>query len=214
MHTAGHGGTATLNIQSSPRTRNIAVARNCRHRGAQSDPLSSEMQRLPPTLASAIAPGATPARHPQNAPRCGDSATARLPRLRRRLAPVGPLKGPPFWTRPVISNRKRPNEVSFSTQVLAVSYLDSDCGHTDWFKTGSVIFRLTEGGEEGLDLFDSWSSRSTGKYKGRRSIERQWGYYANYKGHHQGIATLRRLLQERGESLDAICRQARLQEGV
>jgi hypothetical protein len=114
----------------------------------------------------------------------------------------------------MIKERRRPAEVPFDAVRLAVSYLDPDCDYMDWFQAGSVIFRLTGGGEDGLDLFDIWSSRSRGKYKGRRSIERQWGYYAKHKGNHYGVATLRRLLNARGFSFEKICREAQLQEGT
>jgi hypothetical protein len=90
-----------------------------------------------------------------------------------------------------------------------VSHLSPCCSYTEWFQAGSVIYTLTEGSDEGFDLFDAWSSRGGSQYKGSRAVARQWDSYAKYRGDKRhGIPTLRRLLADNGESFDALLRKA------
>lgn len=47
-------------------------------------------------------------------------------------------------------------------------------GHDDWLNIMFAIHHESEGSEEGLDLFDTWSSAGGEKYKGRGHVETRW----------------------------------------
>lgn len=55
-----------------------------------------------------------------------------------------------------------------------LEYIDPDCGYEDWLEVGMAIHCETGGSDEGLDLWDAWSSGSVSKYPGRDALEEKW----------------------------------------
>ncbi|MEP1472167.1 MAG: PriCT-2 domain-containing protein [Halieaceae bacterium] len=56
-----------------------------------------------------------------------------------------------------------------------LSHIDPDLGYRDWIQIGMALHHATGGTQDGLGLFDHWSSGGS-KYKGREDIERTWNY--------------------------------------
>jgi hypothetical protein len=95
-----------------------------------------------------------------------------------------------------------PTKKFLALLTLALSHLDPDCCHADWFRIGAALHSSTQGCEDGLEIFDDWSSRGR-KYPGRRRIEYQWQCYDRGPGT-IGIGTIRHYLKEEGVSWTAL----------
>ena len=54
-----------------------------------------------------------------------------------------------------------------------VEKLDPDMGYDDWVHVGMALYNETGGSDEGLALFDSWSSQGS-KYNGNRELQTKW----------------------------------------
>ena len=54
-----------------------------------------------------------------------------------------------------------------------VEKLDPDMGYDDWVHVGMALYNETGGGDEGLAVFDSWSSQGS-KYNGNRELQTKW----------------------------------------
>jgi hypothetical protein len=89
-------------------------------------------------------------------------------------------------------------EVDISVKEIAdmLQHIDPDCEEPTWRTIGGAIHYLTGGSQDGLTLFDYWSSQGE-KYTGWESCYDKWKRY----GHTQnpaGIGTLRHLAREGG----------------
>lgn len=94
------------------------------------------------------------------------------------------------------SNRRMPPTLAIAA--AAVSVLDASCDYLMWFKVAAAIHTITEGSEEGLDVFDAWSAQSY-KYPSRRRIEYMWQSIGRYQGERRmGMGTLARIVKEEG----------------
>jgi hypothetical protein len=93
---------------------------------------------------------------------------------RARLAPVYPIKG-------------------FVRLRTLVFLFDPDCGYGDWFQVGVAICTESRGSDEGLALFDEWSSRGGKTYKGSQAISAKW---ASFDPNHPNPVTIRSLMSK------------------
>jgi hypothetical protein len=102
---------------------------------------------------------------------------------------------------PRTSVARPPSKRLMATLTLAVSHLDPDCLVDEWFRIGAALHSVTGGHEDGLDLFDAWSSqaKTRKKYPGRRRIEYQWERYGRGPGSIK-LGTLKHYLREAGTS--------------
>ncbi len=78
------------------------------------------------------------------------------------------------------SDRYEPEETSNPKSVAMLAALleclDPDLGYDDWLRVGIVLHHETHDSDEGLTLFDNWSSRG-GKYKGFGETSKKWGSF-------------------------------------
>ena len=91
-------------------------------------------------------------------------------------------------------------EVSQNTrkcELLIAGVHPDDEGYGTWIKIGMAIYHETGGSEEGCLLWDRWSARG-GKYKGVSEIRAKWASFANYTGTPITIATIFKMLTDRG----------------
>lgn len=90
----------------------------------------------------------------------------------------------------------------------ALPYLDPSFGYPDWFRIGAAVHGATHGSQDGLALFDLWSSGSKSRYPGCPGIERQWKYYSNNRGRPITMGTLRWYVEREGIEWSTILRDA------
>jgi len=69
-----------------------------------------------------------------------------------------------------------PNPNSIEKLAALLECLDPDMGYDDWCRVGMALYNETHGSDEGLTLFDSWSSGGD-KYKGARETSKKWGSF-------------------------------------
>lgn len=84
-----------------------------------------------------------------------------------------------------------------------IRYIDADCGYENWLHTAMAIHYETAGSDEGLALFDSWSSTGK-KYRGPRETEAKWQSFRTDSERHFSIATLFWLAEQEGFSSEMI----------
>lgn len=82
-------------------------------------------------------------------------------------------------------------------ELLLAHVHPDDEGYGTWIQSGMAIYHETGGSEEGCLLWDRWSARG-GKYKGVSEIRAKWASFANYTGTPITIATICKLLADRG----------------
>lgn len=75
--------------------------------------------------------------------------------------------------------------------------LDPDCSYGEWTKIAMAIFHETAGSEEGLVLFDSWSSKGD-KYVGQKAIENKWKSFRSDVDNPITIGTLIKMVRDKG----------------
>jgi Bifunctional DNA primase/polymerase, N-terminal/Primase C terminal 2 (PriCT-2) len=81
--------------------------------------------------------------------------------------------------------------------------LDPDLGYDDWLRTGIVIFNETKGSDEGLRLWDDWSSHGE-KYKGVDETSKKWASFDLDHPNPLRLGTLIRMVKEAGHDAQAI----------
>lgn len=80
---------------------------------------------------------------------------------------------------------------------VLIRALDPDVGYESWIAVGMSLYHETGGSDEGLKLFDAWSSKGA-KYPGYLDIKSKWGSFASYAGSPNTIGTLIWKLKEKG----------------
>lgn len=99
------------------------------------------------------------------------SSLPELPEAFRKLW-LG-LIGPESSTT-VSKKRERAADSAELTRIARIlSKADPDVSYETWLQTGMALHHETSGSDDGLELFDQWSSRG-GKYNGREEIEAKW----------------------------------------
>ena len=81
--------------------------------------------------------------------------------------------------------------------------LDPDESYDDWTRMGMALHSATGSGDEGLELFDRWSSRGD-KYKGRGEIEYKWRSFGSVGGNSVTAASLIHMAREHGVDVGTI----------
>lgn len=77
-------------------------------------------------------------------------------------------------------------------------------GHDAWVRVGMAVHTETEGSDDGLDLFDQWSSAGA-TYPGRRSIEVTWRSFISDREDRCNRGTLINRVKAAGHDWMAIC---------
>ena len=54
-----------------------------------------------------------------------------------------------------------------------VNALDADIGHDDWLRVGMAVHHETDGGDDGFDIWDEWSSEGD-SYPGTEALRHRW----------------------------------------
>lgn len=85
-----------------------------------------------------------------------------------------------------------------------LSHIDPDCGYDEWYEIGMGVHSLTQGSDDGLQLFDAWSAGG-GKYAGFDEIARKWDTFVPGKG--IGWGTVCHHAQASGANMGAISRR-------
>ena len=93
---------------------------------------------------------------------------------------------------------------SHLTEML--QYIDPDCGYDVWIKVGMSIHAETNASDEGIDLWDEWSSGSlrmqgthaSAIYQGRNDLEPHWNSFKSNKEKKVGLGTIKHLAYEGG----------------
>ncbi|MBT1509479.1 PriCT-2 domain-containing protein [Bradyrhizobium sp. SRL28] len=56
--------------------------------------------------------------------------------------------------------------------------ISPDCSQDVWWRVGAAIYSAL--GDDGFDLFDTWSAQSETKYPGRDGCWYKWGFWRRY----------------------------------
>jgi hypothetical protein len=93
---------------------------------------------------------------------------------------------------PVVERQEStpPTEVqaSLSTLQSALQALDADMPHDGWARVLMALHNATDGSDDGLDLADMWSARSSSKYKGRAEVAKKWASFGRHAGRREVTA--------------------------
>jgi hypothetical protein len=92
---------------------------------------------------------------------------------------------------------------SFYKIVALLACIDPDCGYEDWLHIAMAVFNETQGIDEGLAIFDSWSSKGS-KYKGVKDIENKWRSFRLNEPRPVTIGTLIKMANDAGGNVAAI----------
>ena len=104
--------------------------------------------------------------------------------------------------RKVVSTPRSSIPVDLSNQKLKeldalAHHLNPTCGYQDWITPGMAIHHETDGSDEGLSIFDDWSSQGS-DYPGYAEIEYKWKSFNNHRGAPVTKATLCKMVTENG----------------
>jgi len=99
-----------------------------------------------------------------------------------KSAPSQPLKLKAY-------NQSNVKEISIPKIESLLCKIDPDCSYDDWLRVGMALFHETKGSDDGLALYDRWSS-SGSKYKGKPDIETKWKSFSLNEPQPVTIATL------------------------
>ena len=81
----------------------------------------------------------------------------------------------------VVVQRSKPLPATNPELVKLVAKYDPDVGYEDWYRIGAALHHETNGGEDGFDIWDSWSSGGE-KYKGPEDLRSHWNSFKSTKG--------------------------------
>ncbi|MFA7384466.1 MAG: PriCT-2 domain-containing protein [Desulfurivibrionaceae bacterium] len=87
--------------------------------------------------------------------------------------------------------------------VELLKFIDPDIGYDDWLRVGMALFHQTKSSEEGMTLFDRWSSAGD-KYKGIKEIEAKWRSFRPDIANPVTIRTLIMMARDAGADTSAI----------
>lgn len=92
--------------------------------------------------------------------------------------------------------------ILLKTETL-LKFIDPDCSYRDWLYAAMAVFHETKGSDEGLAMFDRWSSKGT-KYKGIKEIEAMWRSFRLDEPNPVTIGTLIKMARDAGADVSAI----------
>lgn len=98
-----------------------------------------------------------------------------------------------------------PKVVDTKPEVLEalLSDLDPDCGYEDWLHVGMALYHETQGSDEGLAIWNRWSSKGN-KYPGLKEMQAKWRSFSNNTGRPITLGTLIKMAKEAGADVAAI----------
>ena len=73
--------------------------------------------------------------------------------------------------------------------------LDPDIGYDEWYRIGMALYYETGGSEEGLNIYDAWSSKGT-KYSGTKEIRAKWSSFKSGSSKPITVGTIHKLLAD------------------
>ena len=106
-----------------------------------------------------------------------------------------------------------PNPKSIAMLAALLECLDPDMAYDDWCHVAMVLHHETHGSNEGLTLFDDWSSHGE-KYKGVNETSKKWASFDLDHAHPLRLGTLIYLVQQAGHDAQAILAEAEPQFSV
>lgn len=108
--------------------------------------------------------------------------------------------------KPRVVERAR-REVGATQAAEILSYIPPDCGHSDWMAVAFGLYDKFDGSDEGLYLWDHWSS-SADCYPGVEELEYKWNTLAIATSEdHVTFGTVCHLAEQHGADLSAIARK-------
>lgn len=91
--------------------------------------------------------------------------------------------------------------------IAATDRINPDCGYNDWFAVGAAIYNETDGGEEGFDVFDTWSAKGE-KYKGVSETRKKWQSIKPDHPNPAWIGSLKKLVEANGHTWEDVLKAA------
>jgi hypothetical protein len=73
--------------------------------------------------------------------------------------------------------------------------LDPDIGYDEWYRIGMALYYETGGSDEGLNIYDAWSSKGT-KYIGTQKIRAKWSSFKSGSSKPITVGTIYKLLAD------------------
>lgn len=94
---------------------------------------------------------------------------------------------------------------TYTRLVALLKHLDpEEGGHDGWVRVGMALHTETNGDDDGLEIFDQWSSKGS-TYPGRRMIETKWRSFASNRGDRCNIGTIINRVTAAGHDWKANC---------
>jgi hypothetical protein len=81
-----------------------------------------------------------------------------------------------------------------------LQYISPDCSYSDWLQVGMIIHLETSASDDGLDIWDEWSSRGN-TYAGREELDYKWRSFGHGGGEVVTGASLVRMANDGGASI-------------
>jgi hypothetical protein len=78
---------------------------------------------------------------------------------------------------------------------ILIDRLDPDIGYEEWYRIGMAIYHETNGSDEGLNIYDAWSSKGT-KYSGTKEICAKWSSFKSGSNNPITVGTIYKLLAD------------------
>jgi hypothetical protein len=96
---------------------------------------------------------------------------------------------------------------SLTLLAVLLKFIDPGCGYDEWIHVGMALAKETGGSDDGLRLFDSWSSHSH-KYRGEKETSAKWRSFDPDREGGYTVATLFSMVKDVGVSLEEILDEA------
>lgn len=105
----------------------------------------------------------------------------------------------PVLQRPIIERVERRQHYSGNLETLrqALESIDPDEDYETWLKIGMALHLESEAGQEGLDLWDAWSSEGK-TYPGYEELEKKWRSFKISKGIAVTAGFIKNLAENKG----------------
>jgi hypothetical protein len=100
--------------------------------------------------------------------------------------------------------------LSVGQMVDLVSRLDPDVSRDEWIRVGMALHHETDGGEEGFELWNDWSSNGY-KYPSEEALRGQWDSFERRRGSagkQVTMATVKRMAQQTGVDAASVLERA------
>lgn len=81
-----------------------------------------------------------------------------------------------------------------------LEYISPDCSYDEWLQVGMIVHLETSASDDGLDIWDEWSSRGD-SYPGREELDYKWRSFGHGGGDVMTGASLVRMANEGGAKI-------------